>query len=380
MPEPAFVIVTSSFPIRSDGSEAAGSFVHDIVMELSRHVPVRVVAPGQAKVVEKWSEKLEVFRFPAPDEALSTLRLWWPPDVLKVFRVLREGQSCVRQAVCDASVSHVLALWALPCGEWARSASKEFGIPYSVWALGSDIWTLGKIPLVRSRLRTVLTGAQACLADGVALAEDTRRIARRDVEFLPSTRSIQSTRTCPARGAPPYRLVYVGRWHGNKGVDLLLQALLALGDDVWSSIESVRIYGGGPLAPLLCRMVAELQGVDRPVEIGGYLTKAEAEAAILQADYLVIPSRIESIPVVLSDALKLRCPVICTPVGDMGQIVSQYGVGLVAAGVSAEKIGRAISDAVSGRHRFEQDSLDEAASVFDEKRIVGRLLHLLKEN
>jgi glycosyltransferase involved in cell wall biosynthesis len=36
-------------------------------------------------------------------------------------------------------------------------------------------------------------------------------------------------------------------------------------------------------------------------------------------DYIVIPSRIDSIPVILSDALQKKCPIIATKVGDMGR-------------------------------------------------------------
>ncbi|MBK8122824.1 MAG: hypothetical protein IPK54_04560 [Dokdonella sp.] len=42
----ALVLVTTSFPIAGDGSEAAGSFVSDLVEEVAVKTPVRVVAPG----------------------------------------------------------------------------------------------------------------------------------------------------------------------------------------------------------------------------------------------------------------------------------------------------------------------------------------------
>src|SRR5690606_36196482 len=51
---PALVIVTSSFPISGDGSEAAGTFVADLAEELAKHVPIRIVAPGRADGREPW--------------------------------------------------------------------------------------------------------------------------------------------------------------------------------------------------------------------------------------------------------------------------------------------------------------------------------------
>ncbi len=44
----------------------------------------------------------------------------------------------------------------------------------------------------------------------------------------------------------PYRLAFLGRWHPNKGTDLLLDALHQLRDEDWHRIEAVRIAGGAP--------------------------------------------------------------------------------------------------------------------------------------
>ena len=52
---------------------------------------------------------------------------------------------------------------------------------------------------------------------------------------------------------------------------------------------------------------------------------------------LILPSRIESIPVILSDALQLDCNLIVTDVGDMGPLVRSYRAGMVVdKGVTRE--------------------------------------------
>lgn len=369
----AIVLVTTSFPISGDGSEAAGSFVSDLAEELAKHVPVRVVAPGRDSGQDRWAGAVDVFRYAAPGRPLSALKPWRLEDLATIRRVLASGYDATARALSVAPTAHILALWALPSGHWARRASASNGIPYSVWTLGSDIWALGKIPLVRGYLRRVLRDAQYCFSDGIGLAEDTRAIGGRPVEFLPSSRRIGSRRLSPARKSPPYRLLYLGRWHPNKGTDLLVEALQGLDDAAWERIESVDIQGGGPLEVALRHEVASLRGQGRPVRLGGFLPKEAAEAAILDADYLLIPSRIESIPVVLSDALKLRCPVICTPVGDLPGIVSKHQVGVIAAGVDARAIRDAIREAVLGERQIDERALDEAAEVFDMERIASRI-------
>ncbi len=345
--ESAFVLVTSSFPITGDGSEAAGAFVADFSEELAKHVPVRVVAPGSQASREEWSAGVQVFRYPTPDQPLSTLKLWHPVDAMRAIRIMSAGQEATCLAMDAGPVAHVLALWALPCGEWARQGAKRNGIDYSVWTLGSDIWSLGKIPLVRNRLRTILHDAKHCWSDGLKLAEDTSLIAMRPVEFLPSTRRTERVRIEHPRSQPPYRMLFLGRWHQNKGVDLLLDALGLLDDGDWTLIDVVNICGGGPLDSLVRAGVMRLQQEGRPVVMQGFLARGQAEDAILAADYFLIPSRVESIPVVFSDAMKLGCPVVANPVGDLpGLVGSREACGFVASSVTAAGFAEALKRAI----------------------------------
>ena len=332
---PALVLISTSFPINGDGSEAAGSFVSDMAEEIAKHVPVRVVAPGLANVREQWSSNVQVFRYAAPAKPLSTLKPWVPSQLAQIRQVLRNGATATDDAVAAGPTKHMLALWALPSGHWARNTAKKTGVPYSVWTLGSDIWTLGKIPLLRNYMGKVLREADKCYSDGIKLAEDTRRIAGREVQFLPSTRRIGRVRSEPPRAAAPYRLLFLGRWHPNKGIDLLLEALGLLDDTDWQRIETIEICGGGPLEPLVIAGVERLRVLGRPVQLRGYLDKDAAEEAIARADYLLIPSRIESIPVVFSDAMKLGCCVVVMPVGDLPSMLSEHPVGVVAREVDA---------------------------------------------
>lgn len=345
MTQAAMVLVTTSYPMSTGGREAAGSFVSDLAEELAGVMPVRVVAPGRHRVIEG-NEELSVFRYRAPEKPLSTLKPWRAGDLASIWSVMVGGQKVTDAAVAAGPVAMLLALWALPSGEWARRAARRHGVPYSVWTLGSDIWSLGRVPVVRTRLSHVLAEAEACYSDGLQLADDTRRISGRDVVFLPSTRRISSSRREPVRSSPPYRLLFLGRWHPNKGVDLLLQALNLLGDEDWERISSVSICGGGPMEAEVAHGVAQLRSSGRPVEQGGYLGKPEAETAIGSADYLLIPSRIESIPVVFSDALKLGCPVVANPVGDLPELLADDVCGVIAGSIAAEGFKEAIREAI----------------------------------
>jgi len=63
--------------------------------------------------------------------------------------------------------------------------------------------------------------------------------------------------------------------------------------------------------------------------INGYLEGSQVFSYISKSDFIVIPSRIESIPVFLSDVMKSKKPVILTNVGDMGDLASKYQIGFL---------------------------------------------------
>lgn len=358
----------------SDGREAAGSFVFDLAMQLSECLPVRVVAPGEVDGVEILNSRLNVFRYRAPGKALSQLGFRRPRELMSILSVLWRGRRAAASAVAAGPTGNVLALWAFPSGLWARAACAKTGLPYSVWTLGSDIWVLGKIPLVRSYVARILRGAAFRYSDGLQLASDTSLLAGRETAFLPSTRDIGPAATRAANHDAPYSLLFLGRWHPNKGIDLLLDALALLDDDAWTRISLVHIAGGGPLQQRVEAGVRLLCEAGRPVRLSGYLDKANARAAIEDADMLLIPSRIESIPVVFSDAMKLGRPVVAMPVGDLPALVARYSCGVVAGDVSARAFADALARTVDGSITGLVAGTANAAEQFSLPRICDRLL------
>jgi len=271
------------------------------------------------------------WRFSAGDRPLSLLspsRPWQWPMIVRTLASLRRQ---VIDADADGCVGHVLGLWALPSGWAARGLARHADIPYSVWALGSDIWSLGRYPMVRGLLGSVCREASLAFADGLQLAADAETLCGRRFEFMPSCRRLEGVRAVPVAAQAPYRYLFLGRWHPNKGVDLLVDALERLSPSDWERIREVHIAGGGPLAPLVEAAVARLQMSGRPVRLDGYLDRQQASAALAEADRLLLPSRIESIPVVFSDALAYGLPIVAMPVGDLPLLLAEGGGWLSAS-------------------------------------------------
>lgn len=369
------LLVTTSYPDLHQGQAAAGIFVQDFATELARQgMAVEVVAPSESTGLHN-EAGVKVRRFAVPKQPLSLLNPRFPGDWAAITQTLASGSRAVLQACDAARPDHILALWALPSGHWARQAARRHGTSYSTWSLGSDIWTLARIPLVRAHLRRILRGAAHRYADGYGLAADVEKISGLPCEFLTSSRHLPARTPRDWRTAGPYRLSYLGRWHPNKGVDLLLDALELMDGEAWLEIESVRIFGGGPLHKRVHDQAARLVAAGRPVEVGGYLEREGAIRLLEESDFVLLPSRIESIPVVFSDAMQMHCPIVATPVGDLPRLLEENPVGELAKAVSATAFADAICKILGNPPRDFEIGLTRAADAF---RVEPTAAHLIK--
>jgi glycosyltransferase involved in cell wall biosynthesis len=131
-------------------------------------------------------------------------------------------------------------------------------------------------------------------------------------------------------------------------------------------------FGTGDMqAPLQARVQAT--AMQHHVTINGPISAAVLSAYLEAVNYLVIPSRIDSIPVILSDALQKRCPVIVTDVGDMGRVVSEHRAGYVVAPEDPLALAQVIERAFRQRDRHEP-GMKTLYRLFNVEENANRLL------
>lgn len=107
--------------------------------------------------------------------------------------------------------------------------------------------------------------------------------------------------------ASPFRIVFIGNFIERKRLDLLLKSLVQLGQQIHFELM---IAGSGPLENKLRRLAYELLG--ERVVWKGLLPSAEVSQFLSGADCLVLPSWHDGWGAVVSEALLVGTPVICS--------------------------------------------------------------------
>ncbi len=266
---------------------------------------------------------LPVYRFDwgETEKTLSELNLLKPTDWIKIRDYFGLGRSCLFDHLASHEYDHLLALWALPSGWFAQQASQEFGIDYSIWALGSDINVWGKRPLTGKIIRGILRNATACFADGDELAEKVTALCGRECHFLPSFHRLKSQVPSVRRES---FFLYLGRLEKKKGIYDLLKAFAAIKRDIW---DYRLIYiGSGSEEDKLKRAIKSLK-LRGKVHVLGWVPPREVIYYLQRARALVIPTHSDSIPLVFGEALQTATPLVVTEVGDLGTLVRDNKLG-----------------------------------------------------
>ncbi len=177
------------------------------------------------------------------------------------------------------------------------------------------------------------------------------------------TRPVDETRSRLGVGPDQPLVVCVGRLHPQKGLDVLLEATAVLGRRRRVA-PKVALVGEGPHEARLRRQTSRL-GLGGSVVFAGASANAADELAA--ADVVVVPSRWEGWPLVVSEALLLGRPVVATAVGGVPDMVDRATGWLVEPGdatglaraveevlgdpVGAEELARVAGAALRHRHR-----------------------------
>lgn len=235
-------------------------------------------------------------------------RLWRSPGLLEALR----------RSVRDADLLHSHGLWAMPNvypGWVAAAASAPLVISprgtLSPWALNHSRWRK-KVFWALAQGRVV--AAAACLhATAESEYEDLRALGlRQPICVIPNGVDVDPIHAPPggSREAAPPTILFLGRLHVKKGIDLLLRAWAIVAPELpeWR----LRVVGpddGGYEAPLR-RLAASLRAPR--VTFEGAVYGAAKRDLYRAASLHVLPSHSENFGMTVAEALANGTPVITT--------------------------------------------------------------------
>ncbi len=290
----------------------------------------------------------------------------------------------IRQAVSRAEIVHIHALWEEAQVQGMRAAAEK-GIPYIVrpcgmldpWSLKQSAWK--KALYMRLRLRRHLNAAaaihyttrrEADLAAPLGLLPrpviQPNGLDWSEWESLPEPRLFR--REFPELGDAQY-LLFLGRLHYKKGLDLLLPVLARLG-------EGVQLAVAGPedasYRRKLERLCGEL-GVRGRVHFTGMLDGRIKQAALAGAALLVLPSRQENFGNVVIESLAAGTPAVVSENVNLCDFLRDQNVGGVAS-LDANSLAACVSEWLD-RKKADSSVSDRcrraAREHFDWKRIAA---------
>ena len=194
-------IITSSYPATPvDPSGTAGLFVREFAIELGRLGHRVIVQPVGRKKAYEADPGLVIEPLPwrGGDQELASMNLQNPLNWLTIGHFMLNGMRMTATALRRYEIDRTLCMWVVPSGVFGCLQSIRGGAPFDVWALGSDIWKIRKIPLLGPRLlRSIIRRARHVFADGPGLCRDVESISGRTCEFLPSSRRLPGSTTQP---------------------------------------------------------------------------------------------------------------------------------------------------------------------------------------
>lgn len=367
----SLLIVTSSYAyMPEDAHINSGVFVRDFARAVTEQgIKVTVVTQQRTTPVCE-DPGVDVIAYPWSGMDRQPVELTFRnfSDFRHIWSLLRQGSKAIRNIPIPNQNVRCLCMWAVPGGYIAMKALKGMNIPYDIWCLGSDIWTYGRKRYSRWVIKKILKNARTLFADGYALREDVQYLSGRNCTFLASSRMLPSeTKVVPQLVKDRPNLLFIGRWHPNKGVDLLPETMRLLND---MGIDAhLHIFGGGMLREDLARLISK-HGVANHITAHGYADTETAVAYLKTCDALLIPSRIESIPIIFSDAVKCGTPIVTTDVGDVGTLVRKYHIGEVVQPESPSMLAEGIEHILKKSRSSFSQGIHQAAQIFDVRASV----------
>jgi glycosyltransferase involved in cell wall biosynthesis len=360
------LFVTTAYP--TPESPVSGIFVREHALAASAHADVAVLhlerTPGVRGVTApvKIDGEIPVWRvrYRARPALLSA--------VLHLVAGIR-GWRAVRRSGFDPDLVHAhIFLAGVPAALVAKASRKPLVVTEQ-WSIFLPEDPQPLTPLLRMSARIAYGAAKLVLPVSKALERGIEAAGLRGTfRVIPNV--VDTSLFAPAEGPRNARLLAVGLLYEAKGYEYLFQAialLAARGRDV-----RLDVVGDGPLRAEYERLVADL-GIAGRVVFHGLLPKTDVARRMAEAELLVLTSRYDNNPCVVTEAMASGLPVVATAVGGIPEMIDADN-GRLARPRDPESIADEIASALDGIDAFDRVGIARtAAKRYGRERIAEDL-------
>jgi glycosyltransferase involved in cell wall biosynthesis len=377
------LILTSTFPANRDDIMQHPFQMDFVDMLRKNNHKVTVLTHAKSDIHEKVREDLDIVWFPwrRITGRLAEIDFIKASNITALLSLIYNGAKHVKKTIDQNRIDLIICLWVIPSGlyMYINFLLRRTNLPYILWALGSDINKYRHNFLIRALLKKIVRRSAYVFADGFELCNTIDTMSGKQCEFLPTFRKIRLPEAGPhdAIGGP-VSFLYVGRHSKVKGIDLLIRAIVGLEKENPLLKYCVTIIGEGELTPEMTRMVNE-NDLDHKVQFAGKVPDDRLFDQYSRADCVVIPSRSESIPVVLSEALQFNKPMIVTDVGDMGMLGRRYGIARVVEKENVDALAHEMRDFINKPFQINPQKRNELLSMLMMENSMQKILNIISQ-
>lgn len=369
-----------------------GIFVENLTRQAAEAgVETRVIAPSG---VPPWPLSLHpryraLSALPEREDwrGLDVLRPRFPliPAIgwrLNPALISRTGAKALQQLKTEGFVPDVIdAQFFYPCGVAAVQLARQFNLPVTIKARGSDIALWGQRPFARRHMLEAARNADTITAVSVALKEEMVSLGMPADKILVHYTGVNLSRFNPgslsAREAARREYAFtrptvlsVGSLTEVKDHALLIRAMqLVEGADL-------AIAGHGPLRPGLEQLAAELGIADR-IRFLGNISHDALPDLYRAADVFALTSQREGLANVWLESVASGTPLVITPVGGAREVVDRPEAGRLIEARTPEAVAAALTEVLATRPAPE--AVRRAAERFSLERNVAHKQEILAE-
>lgn len=171
----------------------------------------------------------------------------------------------------------------------------------------------------RAALRYMVRRSRSVISLGGKLTPILQRLAQGSkctVVTIPNAVELPTVSIASARLQGPLRILFVGRFAFNKGLDVLMTVARRLEQEGKTKEVLFQLAGDGPLM-----VTYQAMGLPKNVELLGRVDDERLFKLYSECDALLLPTRFEGMPTVVLEAMARSRPILVSDVGASAELV-----------------------------------------------------------